>query len=973
MAVIDVRLLGPVAVGADDAVPLGGAKQRGLFTLLAASVPPRRTDEQIIDDLWGQEPPASARNAVQVYVSGLRRALQPLGLEVARSGDGYALTGAPVRVDSVIFETVVAQGRAALRAGDAERAADLLVSALGMWTGKPFDGVGDLPALERWRGALEGLRQSALADLASAQLRAGRPEEAIITAQSLVSDHPYDERGWVARATAEYWSGRQADALSTCAQARALLADELGVDPGPELAGLSELILRHEMVELAPQAPQEEGGDPSLPSLPPEPDPFVGRQHELESVLHLVQSGTRVVTLMGMGGIGKTTLALAAAHRLSATDRTVLFCELETDVDAASALDRICRELDVDPGEDPAAAIAGGPASVIVLDNAEQVAGLGEALSALVRRHRSPQFLVTSRMPVGVRGEQNVSVLPLTVSPEEGSEPAAAELFWFAASRVRPELAARRADDHRAVLQLCELLGGIPLAIELVASRTRTQTPTQLLRRVEEQRTSVLDTSSTSTLPRHATLRVVIEAAVSAVSAPARQLLILASAVDGWLCQETLERVAEETVADFLTALDDLAAHGLVVIDSSGRVRLLSPVRELVRESEESGQALHRLLPVLLRRAEELGPRLYGVDAAEAMAELSQDADAISTVLQRAVEVEADAETVTVAARLLIALRRYWLLASRIPQAQRTCARLAESLLLSDLERARVAVLEGNFAQWLVAPGALDQLDAALAEATRLGAPNDRLLVSGWCAMAAQAATYQDAEGAMRAMTRAADAAADSGDPALVALVEDLEGYVAMQTGDLETALQACLRGLEAARTSNGTYDVITMLVNTAETLSELRRDDEAVALADEAFELSPGVQLGAQGTVALMIRAAVQAAAGQLAAARGSALEGLRSARLLHPVPKIIADGLRSMAAIEAGHGRDEEAARCHGAALALRADVGLTGELQGSRIEELAAAARERLGGQAWEVHSAVGAADPMGVVDRLLDSAV
>lgn len=978
VAVVDVHLLGPIVVGSDGAVPLGGPKQRGLFALLAGSVPPRRTDEQLVQALWGEQPPASARNAVQVYVTGLRRALQPLGIEISRAGDGYTLTGTALEVDSVRFETTVAQGRAALRGGDAERAADLLHTALGLWAGVPFDGVGDQPVVQQWRAALASTRQGALLDLATALVRTGRHDEAIATAQALVTDHAYDERGWVAMATAQYWAGRQSDALETCSRARDLLGEELGVDPGPELAGLSTLILRHEMPEIpaAPVAgPQEEDvpGGSALPSLPPGPDPFLGREEGVQEVLDLVSAGRRVVTLVGMGGIGKTTLAVAVAHRLRAQQRAVLFCELEAETDAVSALDRICRDLDVDPQEDPGAAIAGGPAEVIVLDNAEQVVGLAAALDAIVRRHAKPLFLVTCRTPVGVRGEHTLLVPPLTVAPGEGEQSPATELFWATASRVQPVV--DRAREDQAVRRLCDLLGGIPLAIEIVAGRTRAQSPTMLLRRVEQGRLSLLDTASAGQLPaRQATLRVVIGAAAASMSEPARKLLHLAGAIDGWVRQETLEDAASEVSdGDFLAALEDLTGHGLASVDGTGRLRLAPPVRDFVRGHPDEAETVQSFLPVLVARAEDLGGQLYGPEAGAALEDLSGDADTISTVLNRAVEPSAPPGTVRAAARLLIGLRRYWLLSSRIPEARRTAAALRAHAALGELDRARLGILDGNLAQWMDDPAARPLLEAALVGAASLGAPSDRLLVSGWCSLAAQAATYHEAAAAASAVQHAAAAAEDSGDPSLVALVQDLEGYVAHQLGDYETALRCGLLGLEHARVSGDDYDIVSLLNGTSEVLSELGRDAEAVAMSDEAFDRATRLTGRLQDTMGLLIRSAVQVAAGQVATARGSVLEALRGARLYHPTPKTFADGLRILAAVEAAHGRDEEVARLIGAAMAMRDDVHLDSEeLTESRIGRLTNPSRERLGDDAWRVLGATGAADPMGVVDRLLADA-
>ena len=230
------------------------------------------------------------------------------------------------------------------------------------------------------------------------------------------------------------------------------------------------------------------GADPTA-ALPLLPVPFVGRDGVVEKVAGLLAE-TRVVTVVGMGGMGKTTVALAVAHRLAGEGRRpVHFCELHTDLEARGALERVCRTLSLDPGDDPAAALgSAAPGTLVVLDNAEQVVGLGAALADVVRRP-GVTVLVTSR-PLRVRDERIEPLGPLSVEADGGSPSPAAALFVARAEQVRP------GSDHgdgSAAEHLCSLLDGVPLAIELAANRARVLTVDQLSRRLTDGRGGVLD------------------------------------------------------------------------------------------------------------------------------------------------------------------------------------------------------------------------------------------------------------------------------------------------------------------------------------------------------------------------------------------------------------------------------------------------------------------------------------------------
>ncbi len=954
-----VRLLGAVsAVGAGgdrDDVPLGGPKPRAVLAVLALAAPRACSYDQIVDSLWGEEPPASARNAVQVNVTGLRKALRSHGVEIERVGDGYALRG-PVSVDVDEFEKLVSGGRAALRSGDVIRSAEMLSAALDLWGGRPFGGVEGAPFTDSARPLLDSTRSAALADLAEAQLRSGDTHAAVRAAQELLREHPYDERGWVALATAQYWGGQQDLALETCRRARGVLLDELGIDPTAALAEVETQILNHSLPDRSatvdPTPAAEESRLPALPGL------VAGRDELVGDVLARLTGGQRLVSLVGIGGIGKTTLALATAHRLADRGQRVVFCPLETDRDAGGAMSRVCQVLGIEPEDDPVAALARAlPAGVLVLDNAEQVAGFGSALDQLLSAAPEVVALVTSRRPTGARLEHAVSVPPLTSEPAE-------QVFLEHAERVRPGIGAGQAGPVRA---LCALLDGIPLALELAAGRVRTLTPQQLLNRIEDQRASILEGSSTVAVPdRQASLEVVLQEAFEALTAPGQRLFELLGSYDGWVSIELLEGSAEGWVHAFVETLDELVAYGLVSLDLDGRAQMRKPIREFAHRLGPRRDLDARVVAQAVALAANSAPRLFGAEAGRALGELNRDDDALVVGLTLAAEV-GDAESV---GSLALGLNRYWLLRGRLTEGNRWIRRAAATEGHSPGTSARLAILAGTYASYLNDPGTAAALTNALAQAERVGLPVDRLMVNGWCCLAAYAAHHGDFPTADRAAQEAGRLAAQSGDPGLVALARDIDGHVAAYLGDHERSLVANLSGIADAQRSGDTYDLVNLLVNTAVDLMYLDRLDEAIVYSDEAFDLTASLDVGPLLASVLLVRGSALAAAERTAAARGNLLEALLIARDRFPDPLATADILYGLGACATQELLDSEACRCFGAAETLYAEHGLTAtERVTAAIVRTQRVLRERLGDDRFTTLAALGSTDPDRAIGLLL----
>jgi DNA-binding SARP family transcriptional activator len=220
---------------------IGSTKQRSLLALLGLAQGQTVSVPRLVDGLWGADPPRAGTNTLQSHVSGLRRLL-PEGL-LLHTGGGYRL-GTDHGVDVTCFEALVATGRAALEAGDTDRAVETLGQALGLWSGPALLGVADTPVLAAAAQRLEESRRNAQEQLGAARLAAGAHHEVIGEFESAVAEEPLRERRWALLMTALYRSGRQADALRAYQQLRHVLADQLGINPSVELAALEQAILR---------------------------------------------------------------------------------------------------------------------------------------------------------------------------------------------------------------------------------------------------------------------------------------------------------------------------------------------------------------------------------------------------------------------------------------------------------------------------------------------------------------------------------------------------------------------------------------------------------------------------------------------------------------------------------------------------------------------------------------------------------
>ncbi|MEV6008160.1 BTAD domain-containing putative transcriptional regulator [Streptomyces sp. NPDC051976] len=679
-----IVLLGSVQACEDDGAPvaLGGARLRMLLARLALEAGRTVSVDGLVDGLWGEDPPSGAANALQALVSRLRKALGGAAAIESTAG-GYRLAVRAADVDAHRFEELAGQGRRELAAGRFDEAAALLGTALGLWqgAGAALADVTEAPFAAAAAARLEELRTAAAEDRFDAELRLGRHAEVLADLGAAGAAHPLSERLAELRMRALWAAGRQSDALTTYEEIRTRLGEELGVDPSPELQEIHLTLLRGELARPAVQP------EVSARRLPARLTSFVGREAELAQLDGLL-TASRLVTIVGAGGAGKTRLSLEAVGRDRAYGRgRVWFVPLAAVGTADEVADAVLGAIGstdgglYDAGQtqkaappvDRMAELLDIGDALLVLDNCEHLVDAAAALAdQLLERLPQLRILATSREPLAITGEVLCHLGPLDVptgtpEPAEAARADAVRLFADRATSVRPGFAI---DDTTvgAVVEICWRLDGMPLALELAAAKLRSMSVDQIARRLDD-RFRLLTSGSRTALPRQRTLLAVVEWSWDLLDEPERVLARRLSAFPGGATLAALEAVcadAELPADDVLYVLDALIEKSLATAtattDGPGggepRYRMLETVRAYAatRLAASGDDLTGPFADYFLALAEEHEPRLRTGEQLDALAVF--DAEHANLVLALRTAVAAgDGE---LASRFVAAMFWYW-------------------------------------------------------------------------------------------------------------------------------------------------------------------------------------------------------------------------------------------------------------------------------------------------------------------------
>ena len=680
-----VGLLGPLEVHDAEGRPIevAGARLRTVLTRLALDAGRPVPVGVLVDAVWGDAPPADEGNALQTLMSRLRRALGAAAT-VAQGPGGYRLDLGSDDVDVQRFEALTAQGATALRAGDPERASVLLSSALGLWRGSALVDGGE--SVQAHRVRLEDLRLSAIVDRLDAEVQLGRAAQLVAEVEALCSEHPLHERLAGQLVTALAASGRQADALAAYDRVRARLADELGVDPSQSLQDVHLAVLRGEIGE-----PERAPALERRTNLKAQLTSFVGREAEVARVADAL-SGARLVTVLGPGGAGKTRLASEAASGCAdANADGVWLVELAPVLDPAEVpyavlatfgrrestlMDQRIPRAPREALEQLVQTLAGRE-TLLVLDNCEHLLDAAASLAdQLLGQCPRLRVLATSREPLGIVGETLVLLPPLG-TPNIADSPATAltypavQLFADRAAAVSPDFAIND-DTVGAVIEIVRRLDGQPLAIELAAARLRSMPVQEIAARLSDRFRLLV--GSRTAMPRHRTLRAVVEWSWDLLTPPERLLVerlavfpagvTVASAAA--VCANSV--VPAEDIADLLAGLVDRSLLQLRGAERP-RYRMLETIREFgterLAERGELAQMRAAHAEYFASLAEAEVPKLRGHGQIAAMRLIEDEHDNLLAALREL----CDSGRSERAHELASALNGYWAISGRHGEA----------------------------------------------------------------------------------------------------------------------------------------------------------------------------------------------------------------------------------------------------------------------------------------------------------------
>lgn len=649
--VVLTRFLGRFEVTVEGIpVDVGGAKQRAVLAMLLWCPGRRVSIESLVGEVWGGEPSPRRVRSLRTHVSNLRRRLPP-GITITGSEGAYWAEGEHLRTDLADVELLVAASRAASE--PAERYA-LMSQAWACWRGPVLEGLDG-----RWaadvRTTVEIRRRECLIALTEAALAAAQPLDLVRLLEEAQAESPFDERITGLLMACLYEAGRPADALAAYRSLERALGLELGVLPGSELRGLEQRILEHAALPSAP-------GPAASSSIPAPLGDLVGRDDQIGVVLE-GWGRSRLLTITGPAGVGKTRFSVELARRLEDRYRANRwFVDLATVTDDAAVDEVIVHAMRIQPreGKEPLESVIDSlrtRSALLVVDNCEHLAwSVAHSVATILRACPDVVVVATSRTALHVDGELEWRLPPLVVpdSPEESDQHrrSALDLVLHRA----PASFSVTEDNSADLVELCRSLDGLPLAIELAASRLGAMSPGDIVRELHH-RLAALSPPGHPRTGRQATLSDAIAWSVELVSPEAGDMLGHLGVMAGWFDAGDAAAVFAAPADRVGSLLSELTAQSLIVADTAAsvtRYRLLETIRQFAIERLGDGapgvRRLHgaRFATVAEREAR----RLRGSAEASAVEELTRAHDN----LRAAIGWSIDGGELDTAARIIASL-----------------------------------------------------------------------------------------------------------------------------------------------------------------------------------------------------------------------------------------------------------------------------------------------------------------------------